>query len=508
MRISRRSLIELGAAGAAGSLLTIPNEALVQTVKSKKRPKNVIFCVSDGMPMSAITMADYYQRLSGKKSSYWAWLMKQEFVHNGLQETRSLNSLVTDSAAASSSWGSGCHIVNGQLNTYPDKTELRTLFSLVQEKKVRTGLVTTATITHATPAGFSIACHDRDLEGLIAERYLALAPDILMGGGNKFFAADKRPDKKDLYAEFEKKGYKVVKSRKEIIGLKAPKLLGIYSDSHVPYTVDRDNDPELISKVPTLAEMATVALDNLKGSRNGFLLQIEGAKIDHGGHANDLAAVVFDQIAFEEAVKVAVDFAQKDGETLVVITADHATGGSALNGAGLEYADSTAGLMTLAGMKSTYAPLLSKLSKAPSAADVQDVVNANLGIKFKDEEAQIVADSIAGKHLCKGSIFYGNTNSTLAIMLGNYTKVTWTSLNHTCDHVMVTALGPWSEKWHGLTENISYFDKILSVWDIKHKNPVMTWEDAKKAMEKKPVSQEEHEELRALYGAGEDMHSA
>ena len=505
MRLSRRSLIELGAAGAAGSLLSLPTTTLGQSPKFKKKPKNVIFCVSDGMPMSAITMADYYQRLMGKPHSYWSWLMRQDYVVNGLQMTRSLNSVVTDSAAASAAWGSGCHIWNGQLNAYPDKTELRTLCSLVQEKKVRTGLVTTATITHATPAGFSISCHSRDLEGLIAERYLALEPDILMGGGNKFFAADKRPDKKDLYAEFQKKGYKVAKTRKETLGLKAPKILGIYSDSHVPYTIDRDNSRELTEAVPTLAEMATVAIDNLKGSRNGFLLQIEGAKVDHGGHANDIAAMLFDQIAFEEAVKVAVDFAQKDGETLVVITADHATGGPSLNGAGLEYIDSTAGLMTLAGMKSTYSPMLAKLSKTPSAGDIQDVIKSDLGIGLKESEAQVVADCMAGKQMFKGAMFYGNTTSTLAIMLGNYSKITWTSLNHTCDHVMVTALGPGSEMWHGLTENISYFDKILSVWGIKHKNPQMSFEDAKKAMDKSP-NPEEEAELTALYGSGEDMH--
>jgi|GEM_PF-5853748 len=133
------------------------------------------------------------------------------------------------------------------------------------------------------------------------------------------------------------------------------RLLGVFSDGHTPFSVDRNNDPLLQMSVPSLAEMASAAIDRLKSGSNGFLLQIEGGRVDHGGHGNDLAALVYDQIAFEEAVKVAVDFALSNGETLVVITTDHACGGPSLNGAGHEYGDSAAGLRTLTGMKASYA---------------------------------------------------------------------------------------------------------------------------------------------------------
>lgn len=426
MSISRRGLFGAGAAGilaSAGLPVAAENKKL-----SGKRPKNIIFCVADGMAMSTVTMSNYYQQIMMGHPSYWATLLNEEYVVNGLQSTRSLNSLVTDSAAASSSWGSGRHIWNGQLNTFPDGTELRTLASLMQEAGVRTGLVTTTTITHATPSGFAINCPDRDLEGLIAEKYLKSGVSVLMGGGNKFFAPDLRPDKLNLYGDFERAGYEVVQNRDALMKLKsgkAPnKILGIFNDSHMPFTVDHQNSPNLKATRPTLAEMASIAIDTLKSSPKGFLLQIEGGKVDHGGHANDLAALLYDQMAFEDAVKVAVDFALKDKETLVIITADHATGGPALNGDGPEYIDSTDGLKRLSGMKASYETLFKALGKTPTAAQICDNVNAMLGIAITPDEAQAVADAAQGKSPFALSTFYKGPQATLSIILGNYTKVT------------------------------------------------------------------------------------
>ncbi len=477
MRFSRRDLLALGGASALSSAL--PASARAQSGKS--RAKNIIFCVSDGMAASIPTMADHFRQLEHGKPSYWNWLMKQEFTVNGLQDCRSLNSVVTDSAAAASTWGSGQWIWNGQLNMYPDGTELRTLTQIMSQAGIKCGLVTTATITHATPAGFSVNCESRDKEALIAEKYLTNSGvDILMGGGDRFFSAEGRPDKRDLYADFQRAGFAVVKDRAATLGLKAQKILAIYSASHMPYTIDQLHDPKLIASTPTLAEMSRVALDNLKDAKNGFLLQIEGAKIDHGCHANDLAAAIYDQIAFEEAVKVAIDFALKDGNTLVVVTADHATGGPALNGAGDEYIDSTAGLRLLSGMKSTYAGLLTAMGGTPTASNVQQVVEAKLGIKLTAEEAQHVVDSLGGKHPLGANVFMRNPSATLAHMLGNHTKVGWTSGNHTSEHVMVSAIGPGKEHFAGLTQNKDMFGIMLGLKGLKWKNPSISFEEALK----------------------------
>ena len=488
MNLSRRSLLTIGAAGVASS--AIPFSMAGQNGQWRgKRPRNIIFMVADGMSHQTVAICDEYQKLAlGKTSSYWAALMDRPDVFTGLQETRSLSSVVTDSAAAASTWGSGRRIMNGMINMFPDKTNLRTLTGLMLEAGVKVGLVTTTTMTHATPSGFAINILDRDLEALIAEQHLTSGVSVLLGGGDKFFSASKRKDKKDMYAEFEKKGFKVVKDRDGVLNLKADKILGIFSDSHIPYSIDRDNDPELQRTVPTLAEMAHTAIENLKGSSKGFLLQIEGGKVDHAGHANDTAAQVHDQMAFEDAVKVAIEFAEKDGNTLVIITADHATGGPSLNGAGNEYFDATKGLVSVAKHKSSYGPLTDAFGKTATTQSVQDAVEAKLGIQLKAKEAEIISDAFNGKSIFADLELQGGKLSALALVLQNYTKIGWTSLNHTSEHVLVSAFGPGSEQVRGLTKNVEFFDMMLAAKGLKWSNPSMTLEDALKNMEKMKAS--------------------
>lgn len=485
MNLSRRTL--LGGAltglgtGALAKGWTVENE---QKPKPGKRPKNIIFCVADGMPISAVTCVDHLRIIKEGKRSYWAWLYDQPFVYNGLQDTRSLNSIVTDSSAASSAWGSGRHIWNGMTNMFPDKTPLRTLTEIFSAKGIRCGLVTTATMTHATPSGFAVQCVSRDLEGLIAEKYIGSGVDVLLGGGDKFFSADIRKDKLDLYSKFASAGYKVVKTRDDLMKASDRKVLGIFSNSHIPYWVDHENDAKLRATVPTLAEMSKVAIELLnKDAKNGFLLQIEGARVDHGNHSNDAAAALFDQIAFEDAVKVAIDFAMKDGETLVIITSDHACGGLALNGAGDEYIESTEGLKKLLGFKSTFAPFVASIG-TPTAANVQAAAEAKFGIQLKEDDANLIVSSMKGDHPFKGSQFFRSLNGTIGMVLGNYTKITFTSGNHHNDHVLVTAYGPGSERCAGLTQNIEFFDLMLDMRGMKHSNPTMTFGEAAPLYEK------------------------
>ena len=500
MKFSRRTFIGTMAAGMAASACGGTQASGSQ----KKQAKNVIFCVVDGMAVSVATIVDGLSRAAHGKPSYWCSLMSEPYATTGVQATRSLSSVVTDSSAASSAWGSGRRIWNAQVNMYPDGTSLRTLHELFHEKGVRTGLVTTTTVTHATPAGFAASVSDRGNEPGIAVQYLDRGVDVLLGGGDRFFSPTSRADKRDLYGDFAKAGYTVVKDRSSVIGLKAAKIVGVFSNSHVPYTVDRDNDDALRAKVPTLAEMTTVAIDNLRGSSEGFLLQIEGGKVDHAGHAADIGGMVFDQMAFEDAVKVAVDFALADGETLVIVTADHATGGPALNGAGAEYFDSTAGMESLLKTKGSFDTVMPKLRDNATAAGVKDVLKTSYGVEVTDAEAEAVVASIKGEHAMKLSQFFRSVNMTLASVLGNYNKVVFTCQNHTSDHVLVTAVGPGSEQCGGLTENTAFFDMILAARGMKWENPKMTYEEALRHIGKMQARVRAERELYAVADEIED----
>jgi alkaline phosphatase len=505
MKLSRRSVLSIGAAGLVAGSITLPSTSNAQGGARQwrgRRPKNIIFCVADGMATQMVSLANYYQQLVNGRTSYWESLLQRDDVTSGWQDTRSLSAIVTDSAAAASTWGCGRRIWNGQLNMYPDGTELRTLTNLMVENGVKVGLVTTTTVTHATPSGFAINCTSRDLEGLIAEKYLKSGVSVLMGGGNKSFASDKRKDKRDLYVDFAKAGYTLVRDRKSMTGLKAEKILGIFSDSHLPFSVDRDRNEQTKASVPTLAEMTQVAIENLKGNKKGFLLQIEGGKVDHGCHANDLAAALFDQIAFEEAVKVAIEFAERDKDTLVIITSDHACGGPSLNGAGNEYFDSTKGLASVQQHLTSYGSVTDKLGKTPSSSLVQDVFFAAYGYKITVPEAQLIADTVAGKKPLEVLQLQQSVNSVMALVLQNYTKVGFTSNNHTHEQVMVSAFGPGSQFVQGLTYNIEFFDLMLAAKGLKWSNPTMTFEDAQRAMVKMKASWDP--ELHEMYADHED----
>ncbi len=500
MSISRRSFFG-AVAGVGATLAGLP--ALGQPRRSGKEAKNVIFCVVDGMAMQTLSMWDHYSRRHHGRRSYWLDLMESPDVVNGWQETRSLSSVVTDSSAASSTWGCGCRIWNGAVNEYPDGTKLRHISELAQEKGARVGLVTTARITHATPAGFAVNSPDRGLEDMIAEMYLTSGIDVLMGGGARFFDSARRSDKKDLLAQFRQAGYAVARTRSEMNQASGRRILGVFSDSHIPYTVDRDNSDELRERVPTLAEMTKTALAKLKGSSNGFVLQIEGGRVDHGGHSNDFGGLLFDQGAFEEAVEAAVEFARNDGETLVIITADHATGGPSLNGAGGGYFDSNAAVEDWANIRASFEVLLPVLATAKSEADVQDLMKKHLGMEYSAGDAAATLAILKGSSPYKSSEFYGGSSSSLAVVMGNHSKVTWTSGNHTSEHVPITALGPSSEAIHGITPNVDLHDLMCRVFGITHRNPQMSFIEAKRHMDSKS-RQSRMEDLVAAYGLADD----
>lgn len=484
--LSRRQILGLGVAGATfAALPTLSPASLGQ--KPRKKAKNIIFMVADGMAMSVPTMADHFQQLTTGKGSYWSWLQKQDFATNGLQDTRSLNSVVTDSSAASSSWGSGVHIWNSMVNMLADGTELTCIGRILQDKaKMRTGLVTTTTITHATPAGFAVSTYDRDDEALIATKLLDSGMFVLMGGGDKYFSPELRKDKMDLYAKFGEKVYAIAKDRAAALShAKDQPLLGIFSNGHLPYSIDRNHSAEIANKVPTLAEMTAKAIEMLKRGKDGFLLQVEGGRVDHAGHSNDFGAQIYDQIAFEEAVKVAVEFALKDNETLVIITSDHATANPGLNGIGEEYIDSTEALKRLAQMTSSYEAMNKELTASKTADAVRDLLKSKLGVELSKAHAEFLGSAMNGESPLKGHKLYGSLTSQLGLILGNYTGVGWTSGAHTSDFVRVSAVGPGSELFKGITQNIHFFDAMLAHRGLKHTNPSMSLEEAKPYWDKK-----------------------
>jgi alkaline phosphatase len=271
-------------------------------------PRNVIVLIGDGMGVSQLTLALYVGPGQDGK------LAVDSMPVVGLARTHSANCFVTDSAAAGTALATGAKTNNKMLSVTPDGQPIETALEVAKKHGKAAGLVTTTTITHATPASFGAHVDSRGDDAAIAKQYVAGAIEVLLGGAGKAG--------KDIESALLQAGWKGAHNRDELNALDAEKIIGFFTPGHMSYEIDRARTNE-----PSLAEMTSAALKTLSKNPKGLFLMVEGGRIDHACHGFDACAAAFEILAFNEAVRTCLNFAAKDGQTLVVVTADHATGG-------------------------------------------------------------------------------------------------------------------------------------------------------------------------------------
>lgn len=435
-----------------------------------RRAKNIIFLVADGMGTGTLSFANYWQQHNEKHALNWLKLYEREDVVVGMQETASASSPVTDSAAAASAWGSGQRVNNRSINVSPDGKKLKPFYSYAKEAGKATGLVTSCRVTHATPAGFSTNVPHRDSEDDIAAQYLKNEIDVLLGGGDFFFKRDamineSKPElsfeAKDLFPDFKAKGYGIAHDRSELqAAIKAKRMLGVFSESHVPYRIDRLNDPAL-REVPSLPEMMEAALSNLSRARDGFVLLVEGGRVDHAGHVNDAAAILHEQLEFDECIPQALKFMDSNPDTLVIVTTDHGTAGCQLNGWGANYNDSGAALERINGINSSFEALAETFAEL-GQFDAKHF-KAATGIIASQEQLIKANAAIQAKAKYLGGVLA----DIFAEQLIELTAVGWTSHNHTSEHVPMLALGPGAEQIPPLFDNYQVFSYLMNAFGIQ-----------------------------------------
>lgn len=422
-----------------------------------KVAKNIIFLVSDGMSTGTLNMANVLlERKEGRKST-WVQLYLDGKGKRALMDTASANGIVTDSAASSSSWGGGVRVNNGSLNVNPDGSFNKPILHKFKAAGKSVGCVTSVPITHATPAGFCINHSDRNQDE-IAVKYLPIKFDVMFGGGMDYFSASKRKDKEDVAGRFKKEGYHLIGTKDELLKSPLPggqPILGIFADSALPYALDHQSSPELIAKVPTLAEMTRQALTHLSKNKKGFAVQIEGGKVDWAAHSNDTAALIYDQIAFDEAIKVALDFAEKDQETLVIITTDHGNGNPGLFGG-------NEGFDRIQQFKHSNEWVLQGINHNSTTTQIIERIEAGQGYAIKREEALQLRkyyEELASDELYNsGKLPMKN----FAVLQAAYTGVSWASTGHSADYVELAAFGPGSEMVKPFVKNIELHNLMLT----------------------------------------------
>ncbi len=277
------------------------------------RAKNIILFIGDGMGVA--------QLYAGMTVSHNVFSL-EEFPYSGLCKTYSADNYITDSAAGGTAIACGTKTNNGMIGVNPDSLPVMSVMEIAHKNGFATGVVSTSAITHATPASFVAHNAGRGNYEDIAKDFLSGTLDLFIGGGADHFRS--RKDGTDLTLNLREQGYSVVYTLKDLMTVKSQKIAGLLANVHM--------NKESEGRDGALEEMTKKAIETLSKNKNGFVLMVEGSMIDFGGHEQNLDYVVSEMIDFDNAIGVAKDYASENHNTLVVVTADHETGGLTLNG--------------------------------------------------------------------------------------------------------------------------------------------------------------------------------
>ncbi|MDY6800382.1 MAG: alkaline phosphatase [Bacteroidota bacterium] len=294
-------------------LFTSCNNSNGKDKVSDKKVKNVILLIGDGMSVTHL-----YAAMTVSESP----LYLERFKYTGLQKTYSASDYITDSGAAGTALATGEKTKNGHISCDSQGNPFKSILKYAEDVNLATGLVSTSSILHATPAAFIANNTDRNNYQEIALDFLKTDIDIFIGGGKKDF--EDREDGLNLIDSLINKKYQVATTIDEIDISNYQKFAVFTAEKHNPEYRNGRGD-----MLPNATEKA---IDVLSKNENGFFMMVEGSQIDWGGHDNDIDYIITELLDFDRAVGKALEFAEKDGETLVIVTSDHETGGLTLVG--------------------------------------------------------------------------------------------------------------------------------------------------------------------------------
>jgi len=408
-------------------------------------PKNFILMIPDGFGSSAYSFGAYRYREKGLNYTLDDYVV-------GKCRTFSADNLITDSAAAATALACGVKTNNDVVGKNERLENCTTVLESAKAKGLRTGLVASSRITHATPAGFSAHVEDRDLEQEIARQQVDLRVDVLFGGGlREFDVIYKGENTLDVA---ERNGYTTALNLEQLTALNNLPAIGLFSSSHIPFKIDRT------AGSVSLVDMTSKALELLnKGNENGFFLMVEGSRIDQAGHDNDAAAMSGEIFEFEETVRLVMKFAKDNPATQVVIVADHETGGFSLGSGYLDVKFWNPNFVDQVSNSAQfmYDTLIDDVALNP-ATYFLDVT----GITLSAEEATEFETLVTTARNTDGSnedevVFW------IGIRVSKEANLGWTSDEHTSTDVEIFAYGPQTDVYRGFHDNTN-IPKAISAY--------------------------------------------
>ncbi|MDN4087910.1 alkaline phosphatase [Paenibacillus polymyxa] len=445
------------AALLATMMLTVSG-GTAMAVEKDTTIKNVIILIPDGMANDATALARWY-----KGSSLTLDSMASEMVR-----THSADAPIADSAPAGTAFATGHKSHTGYVGVLPDEATMpgqqpiaagdakKPVASILEASKLAgksTGIIATSEIMHATPADFTAHYPDRKNYDALSMQQAYNGVDVVLGGGGKFLEPAGRKDGQDLIAQIKDQGYDFVTTPEGLKNSTSSKLWGSFSPEALAYDLDRD-----ASKEPSLAEMTTKAIDVLSKNDKGFFLMVEGSKVDWAAHANDPTGIISDVLSFDEAVKVALDYAKQNQNTVVVAVTDHGNGGLTIGSS-----DTTSNydktplasfIDPLKKAKLTGEGLEAKLNADRS--NIKEVLSTYFGITdLTDEEVKTIKDAKEG-----------SMNYAVGPIISKRANIGWTTGGHTGGDVVLYTYAPNGDRPSGVIDNTDvnkYMTRVLGL---------------------------------------------
>uniref|UniRef100_A0A6B2L4N0 Alkaline phosphatase n=1 Tax=Arcella intermedia TaxID=1963864 RepID=A0A6B2L4N0_9EUKA len=373
----------------------------------------------------------------------------------GTVSTKSANRLITDSAAAATAMATGVLTKNRGIGIFENGTAAGTILEAAIEAGVSCGMVVTSPIHHATPAGFSAHANSRYSEDFITKQQLQKGIKVMFGGGANYYNL---PDNRLLAEEM---GYHIINDTSQLNSTQLP-ALGVFAYDGLPFEVDRLNQPEQFKHVPSLLEMATRALELFKEEDNekGFFLLIEGSEIDWAGHNNDPVAMYYESLQLDQTFEMVMEFAKKDNDTLVILTADHETGGL---GIGYHYSNDP-------GDPYSWEPQVILKSKGSSEYIANKLLPLNGSLLYSTfTEYTGIIPSVEDKLELDNAKNFSEMYHAISLIVSKTARMGWTTDQHTAIDVNMVGYGPLVTHFCGNQHSNQIATKIANIfeWDLE-----------------------------------------
>lgn len=429
--------------------------------------KNVIVMIPDGMSVTGTTLARLYKGES----------LALDPLASGLMSTWNGDGTIADSAPAGSAISSGWKSQSGNIASTGKKydlpgvkvpnpgEELRPVATLLEASKLTgrsVGIISTSEFMHATPADFSAHDPSRKSYDNLTEQIVYNNLDVILGGGAKYLKAENRADKEDMAQILTSRGYGIVNTPQQLDAFSGKKLVGVFgkTDKHTALSYDLDRDPKL---EPSLAQMTQKAIDILSQNPDGFFLMVEGSKVDWAAHANDPVGIVSDVLAFDAAVATAVNFAKKDGNTLIVAMTDHGNSGISIGDRSTsENYDKTHWTRFINPLKKAkvtgegFEAILEAQSAKQDAKKIRTLAKEWLGVDdLTDAEVTKIIGAKAGA-----------LNYVVGPILAERAKIGFTTNGHTGEDVVLYSYDPRGRLLGGLMDNTQVAQFMAAALDV------------------------------------------